>query len=177
MALLAAPLIHARDLPTLKRALSGLSPGSDIELVVFGAERAEALDLALPLHQVGQLRDTVSLSLLYSACDLFVLPALQDNLPNTLMEALACGTPCVAFDTGGVSDLLQHQQNGYLAKLKDPDDLQRGIHWVLAQDWFPWELHKQTVERYSLEGISEQYIRLYGTLTGNSNGGSHQETP
>ena len=161
----------------LKRALSGLSPGSNIELVVFGAERAEALDLALPLHQVGQLRDTVSLSLLYSASDLFVLPALQDNLPNTLMEALACGTPCAAFDTGGVSDLLQHQQNGYLAKLKDPDDLQRGIQWVLAQDWFPWELHKQTVDRYSLEGISEQYIRLYRTLIGNSNSRSHQETP
>ena len=148
----------------LRDALGGLDAANGIELVVFGGEWAEELALDLPLHPVGQLRDEQSLCLLYNACDVYVLPALQDNLPNTLMEALACGTPSVAFDSGGVADLVQHKQNGYLAGLRDSADLLKGIQWTLSQAWYAEALHQQSAERYSTERISEQYIDLYRSL-------------
>lgn len=148
----------------LREAIGGLDASDGVDLVVFGAQAAETLELNLPLHQIRELQDELSLSLLYNACDVYVLPALQENLPNTLMEALACGTPCVAFDTGGVSDLVQHQQNGYLAAPKNPTDLLRGIQWALSQAWYADALHQQSVERYSFERISERYMQLFRSL-------------
>ena len=150
----------------LREAFSSFGGDSGVELAVFGADDTGAIDLDVPMHRIGKLRDIVSLNLLYSACDVFVLPALQDNLPNTLMEALACGTPCVAFDTGGVGDLLQHQENGYLAQLADTADLLQGIKWSLAQEWWPDRIHQQVVKRYAAARISEQYIELYKSILG-----------
>ena len=154
----------------LRDALRHLSEGardrpskSDIEIVVFGAEPAQDLDLHLPCHQMGYLSDSASLCLLYSACDVFALPALQENLPNTLMESLACGTPCVAFDNGGVGDLIQHKRNGWLARLKDSADLARGIQWALAQSP-PRTISQQTLKRFDLGRITAQHIQLYQSL-------------
>lgn len=148
----------------LREALGGLEARDGVEVAVFGAETIDAPELDLPLHNMGQLRDELSLNLLYNACDVYVLPAQQDNLPNTVMESLASGTPCVAFDSGGLADLVQHQENGYLAKAKDPVDLLRGIQWTLAQSWYADALHQQSRERYSFQRISDQYLRLYRSL-------------
>ena len=153
----------------LREALSAFAGSDGVELVIFGADNEDkggSIDLDVPMRRTGILRDDVSLNLLYSACDVFVLPALQDNLPNTLLEALACGTPCVAFDSGGIGDLLQHQENGYLAQLEDAEDLRRGIEWSLAQEWWPERIHQQVVERYAADRVSEQYIGLYQSILG-----------
>lgn len=153
----------------LREALSAFAESDGVELVIFGADNEDnggSIDLNAPMRRTGMLRDNVSLNLLYSACDVFVLPSLQDNLPNTLLEALACGTPCVAFDTGGIGDLLQHQENGYLAQLADAADLRRGIEWSLAQEWQPERIHQQVAERYAADRISEQYIKLYQSILG-----------
>ncbi len=148
----------------LQEALRHIAGDSGVELVVFGAESEESISVEVPLHQMGILRDSVSLSLLYSACDAFVLPALQDNLPNTLLEALACGAPCVAFDTGGMGELVQHQKNGYLAKLMDAGDLLRGIEWTLAQEWSAERIHQGVVESFAAQRISDRYIRHYQSI-------------
>lgn len=153
----------------LREALSVFSESDGVELVIFGADNEDnggLIELDVPMHRTGILRDNVSLNLLYSACDVFVLPALQDNLPNTLLEALTCGTPCVAFDAGGIGDLLQHQENGYLAQLADAADLRRGIEWSLAQEWWPERIHQQAAERYAADRISEQYIGLFQSILG-----------
>ena len=68
---------------------------------------------------------------LYSAANVYVTPAIEDNLPNTVMEALACGTPVVAFNTGGIPDMVDHLQNGYLAQFKSGIDFAKGINYVL----------------------------------------------
>lgn len=148
----------------LRDALQLLPNDTDIELVVFGSEHPQALDVSLPMHQVGRLADSVSIALLYSACDVFVAPSTQDNLPNTILESLACGTPCVAFDTGGLPDMIQHQNNGYLAKLRDDKDLAKGIQSVLKQDISPMTIHQQMAEQYSLPYIAGQYGELYQSL-------------
>lgn len=148
----------------LRDALRLLPDESDIELVVFGADQPQHLDVALAVHQIGRLQDTVSLALLYPACDVFVLPSMQDNLPNTLLESLACGTPCVAFETGGISDLIQHQRNGYLAKLRDTNDLVHGIQWTLGQSFAPAVIHHNIVNSYGLAQVIEQFSRLYQSV-------------
>ena len=148
----------------LRDALKRLPEDSDIELVVFGADQAQRLAVDLTVHQIGRLGDEVSMALLYSACDVFVLPSLQDNLPNTILEALACGTPCVGFDVGGIPDLIQHQHNGYLAQFQDVDDLATGIRWVLEQSLQPTMIHQGIARQYASSHIAEQYKQLYRSL-------------
>jgi len=148
----------------LREALTQIRTDTDIELVVFGSEQPQDLGVNLPVHQVGRLQDNVSMAVLYSACDVFVLPSLQDNLPNTILESLACGTPCVVFDAGGMRDLIQHQTNGYLATLRDTDDLANGMTWVLSQPPNPDVIHQDIVRRFALPHIAEQYRQLYTTI-------------
>lgn len=146
--------------------LAGQLPGESAELVLFGASRPEKPeDLGFRTHYLGAQHDDISLALLYSAADLFVLPSLQENLPYTVMEALACGTPCVAFDQGGVADLIEHRRNGYLARAFDPADLARGIAWVLESPERAGELSVQArlkVEReFGAELVARRHIELY----------------
>lgn len=148
----------------LREAFQLLPQDANIELVVFGAEQEQDLDVNLPIHQVGRFYDNPSMALLYSACDVFVAPSTQDNLPNTVLESLACGTPCVAFNIGGMPDLIQHQANGYLATLSDEQDLANGIQWVLKQSLFPVDIHQQVREKYALPQIAERYYEVYKNL-------------
>ena len=126
----------------LREALGGIS-AETVELVIFGSPQREALKLGITTHQVGRLQDDVSLSLLYSAADVYVLPTLQEALGNTLVEALACGTPCVTFDGSGAVDVVQHQRTGYVARLKDSADLLAGIEWVLFPDMAEKEIARK----------------------------------
>ena len=141
----------------------GIADG-ETELVVFGSARPETLDVGLPVHQLGRFHDEVSLGMLYSACDVYVLPTTQEALGKTLMEALACGTPCVAFAGTGPDDMIGHRFDGYLAQMKDGADLAAGIEWALAQDWSRADLHARIVARYGVERISERYVNLYESL-------------
>ncbi len=118
--------------PTLQR-LKQSGWQDCIELVIFGASEPEAPEnLGFPCHYLGQIHDDLSLSIMYAASDLLLVPSTQDNLPNTIMEAISCGTPCVAFNIGGMPDMIDHQQNGYLAPPFDCEDLANGINWVLT---------------------------------------------
>lgn len=148
----------------LRDALQQLPESNNIELVVFGSQHPLDLSVNLPVHQIGRLQDEVSLSLLYSACDVFVAPSLQDNLPNTILEALACGTPCIAFNTGGIPDLITHKQNGYLAKPYVIDDLTNGILWTMNQTWQPGQIHQKIADHYASHHIAEQYKKLYQSI-------------
>lgn len=96
---------------------------------------------------------------------------MQDNLPNTVMESLACGTPCVAFDIGGMCDMIEDKKNGYLAKPFDVDDLARGITWVL-EDKERWvalsQRGREKVENdFTVKTQAEKYISLYQSLIAN----------
>jgi glycosyltransferase involved in cell wall biosynthesis len=145
--------------------LTGSDQRDNIEIIIFGSFERYATDLGFKAHYLGWQRDDVSLARLYSAADVFVMPSIQENLPYTVMEAMACGTPCVAFNQGGVPDLIDHEQNGYLARPFDPADLARGIAWVMGNDKLHQELSmnaRRKVERgFALKKVAEQHLALY----------------
>jgi len=76
---------------------------------------------------LGRIDSDTHLALFYSAVDAFVLPSLQDNLPNTILESMACGTPCIAFDCGGVPDMVRPEETGWLAACGDSSALAAAI--------------------------------------------------
>ena len=141
------------------------------ELIVFGAGKPEnPPDFGLPVHYLGLLHDDVSLALLYSSADVMITPSRLDNLPNTVVESLACGIPVVAFDVGGMPDMLDHKINGYLAKPFDTSDLATGINWVLSDENRHKELCIKAREKamtcFDIKKVARQYAELYGVIIG-----------
>jgi len=120
-------------IPALQQ-LQAEGKAEQIELVVFGASRGDAEQVTgIKTHYMGRLHDDISLCLLYNAADIFVAPSLQDNLPNTLVESLACGTPCVAFDIGGMGDLVGTSVMGGLCADVTPPSFAKALIDVLSQ--------------------------------------------
>lgn len=153
-----------KGLSHLAQALSRLRDRDDVELVLFGANHP-LVDVGLKAHHVGQIENDQVLALLYSAVDVFVAPSVQDNLPNTVMEALACGTPCVAFHIGGMHDMIDHQQSGYLAKPFDAADLAHGLEWTMAnRAALVGHARTEAAARYDIVQIAARYVALYAEV-------------
>ena len=156
----------------LQPALQSLSKSGlqdKIEVVVFGfSEPNRPLNLGFKTHYLGRLNDQTSLAIAYSAADVFVAPSIQDNLPNTVIEAIACGTPCVAFKIGGMPDMIEHQQNGYLAQPYDIEDLAKGIAWILADDdrylHLAHRARQKAEQGFTLELQARRYLDLYNEI-------------
>jgi glycosyltransferase involved in cell wall biosynthesis len=137
-----------------------------LELLVIGASQPEKTpDFGFYSHYLGTMNDDITLALAYSAADVFVAPSIQDNLPNTVMEAIACGTPSVAFEIGGMPDMIEHKQNGYLAKPYEIDDLAQGIAWVIENKERHQKLSTRArikvEEEFTLEIQGNRYLSLY----------------
>lgn len=153
----------------LKEALGHLrNHRQDIELVVFGNRQQQQELPQLKTHYLGHLSDDTTLCLAYAAADVFVAPSEQDNLPNTMTEAMASGTPCVAFDIGGMSDIIDTGENGHLARPFDTEDLARGIDLIL-QDEASRQRHSRQArakaERcFGLELMARRYAALFAEL-------------
>lgn len=114
----------------LLEALESLR-GSGYRLLLLGDAPPTPLRLPVEAHWLGRLNDDVSLALAYSSADVFVASSTEENLANTVIEAMACGVPCVAFNVGGMPDIVHPGRNGYLATPFATDDLARGIVSVL----------------------------------------------
>ena len=140
----------------------------ELLIVVFGGNSEEiAALLPYPVYHVGYIRDAEKMIDLYNAVDLFVIPSMEDNLPNTIMEAMACGIPCVGFDVGGIPEMIDHRQNGYVAEYKNADDLANGIHWILEEadpEILSTNARKKVEQSYSEEIVAKQHITLYHSL-------------
>jgi glycosyltransferase involved in cell wall biosynthesis len=124
-------------------------------LIIFGSSQPQnPPDFGFPTQYLGKLNDDIALSLVYSAADVFVAPSQEDNLPNTVLESLACGTPSVAFKIGGMPDLIEHQKNGYLAQPFDIKDLAHGIQWILDNTEQVHQLLDRAIKKVETEAIS-----------------------
>jgi len=153
---------------------------NEIELVIFGSSNPKfPLTSNFITHYQGILHDDASLISLYSASDVMVLPSLHENLSLTIMEALSCGLPVVAFDTGGNSDLIEHKKNGYLANPYDTKDFALGIEWILGSANYN-DLCKNARTKIQNEFdnniIVNKYIELYKIIQVSKLGCKHNLT-
>ncbi|MBR7053988.1 MAG: glycosyltransferase family 4 protein [Prevotella sp.] len=134
-------------------------------VVVLGGHAEEVEGLlplkAYPLGYVGEERKVVDV---YNASDVFVLPSLSENLPNTIMEAMACGVPCVGFKVGGIPEEIDHLKTGYVAEYRNAKSLMDGIHWVLCQA----DHHSlstaavcKVAANFSQDSVALRYIEVY----------------
>ncbi len=151
-------------LPDTLRVLAKSHDPDQCELVVFGADGdRDAVLHGYKVHFLGNLVDEGELVSAYCSADVVVFPAEMDNLPNIIKEATACGTPCVAFNVGGMPDMIRHKDSGFLATPYKPEELAEGIRWVLGQ---PAESLSRKVRKYAEELHDERnrvadYLNVY----------------
>ena len=139
-------------------------------VVVFGKDSDYIKDRipfnVYPLDYVSNEHDLVNI---YNAVDLLAIPSLEDNLPNTVMEAMACGTPCVGFQVGGIPEMIDHLHNGYVAKYCSYDDFANGLYWTLQESEYQSlseEASRKVANKYSESAIAKKYIDIYNQVTG-----------
>lgn len=143
----------------LKDALRYLDPERYL-LVIFGNDGATAIDKRYEIIEIGKITSDRKLACLYSAGDVFVAPSIQENLSNAVMESLACGTPVVAFNIGGMPDLIKPEYNGYLAKPYDSKDLARGIDRC-AEANMTMNCVSYCEKYFDMKTIAKRYIEYY----------------
>lgn len=148
----------------LTAALSVLNE-PNMELVIFGSSKpAEGSPFSFPAYYMGKIRDELTMQLLYSAANVVVVPSLQENLSNVIVESLACGTPVVGFDIGGNGDMIVHQHTGFLAKPFDPESLADGIYWAihhLLDNQISINAREKAVKTFDRSVVVPQYVALY----------------
>ena len=151
----------------LREALLHLAPLKDqVELVMCGKMKSESeISFGLNVHLTGYVADPLVMADLYRAADLFVTPSLEENLPNMIMEAMACGTPCVGFRIGGIPEMISHRHTGYLAHYRSSEDLAAGIRWLLdAPASVKEEARKFVEDHYTPQVVAAQYLAVYRSL-------------
>ena len=134
-------------------------------VIILGGHAEEVADqLPFKTFPLGYVNDEQRIVRVYNAADVFVLPSLSENLPNTIMEAMACGVPCIGFNVGGIPEEIDHRKNGYVAAYRDSEDLARGIRWVLCEadrQQLSAQAVRKVAHNYSQSSVALQYVEVY----------------
>jgi glycosyltransferase involved in cell wall biosynthesis len=146
-----------------------LIPLNEICLAIIGEmDPADLVKIPVKSELLGYLKDPGRIVEINQASDIYVLPSLEDNLPNTILEAMSCGLPTVAFQIGGIPDLVDHKETGYLADPKSSASLAEGINWVYKQlktsNALSIKARNKAMEGYSYKKIGEKYLEIYQSL-------------
>ena len=150
-------------------SLDRLPADSNLEAIVFGAGKLDRTPRSLrKLHQFGFVDDQATQAAIYSACDFVIVPSREDNQPSVGLEAMACGTPVVAFDAGGIKEFVQAGSTGMLAPVGDKTRLAEAIQWMLNHPEarrHMGERSRLTILRdFDITQQSAQYLQIYKTL-------------
>lgn len=141
---------------------------ADAEVIILGKGKAENFrNMPVKVHFLGKISDAGQMVQAYNAADMLVVPSLEDNLPNTIMEAMACGTPAVGFGTGGIPEMIGHLESGFLSAPKSASLLSEGIQWVLKHNEngaVSASARRKVLQHYSEEVVARQYSQLYDSL-------------
>jgi len=141
-----------------------------VELVVFGCrEPSPKPNFGKPVHYLGRLADDVSLAAAYNAADVMVVPSRQEAFGQTASEAMACGTPVVSFDVGGLKDIIDHEINGYKATPFDVNDLSHGLRFILEHPDKPRldrDAREKALRQFENSVVAQQFRSLYQTVCG-----------
>lgn len=145
----------------LHRALDKINK-DDIVLCAIGEDN-EILDSLKNVIKLGKINDNNQMSLAFSAADVFVIPSLMDNLPNTVLESLMCGTPVIGFPVGGIPDLVIDGKNGILAKEISVQALQEAmcLFFETSDGFDANKIRKDAISRYDISIQAKKYIRLF----------------
>jgi glycosyltransferase involved in cell wall biosynthesis len=148
------------------QALANNEWENEIELIVFGSSKPpNPPELGMKTHYLGHLPGDLSLGLLYAAADVMVVPSIQEAFGQTASEAMACGTPVVAFGATGLLDIVDHKRTGYLAQPFDAEDLAKGIAWVIEDEerWqaLSHQARQKVEDEFAIESVAQRYAELY----------------
>lgn len=139
-----------------------------IGIVAVGKEADALSDLfPYPVYSQGYISDVQIMVNVYNACDVFFMPSLQENLPNTIAEAMACGVPCIASKVGGIPQMIHHLENGYLAQPRQAASMVQGLEWFLFQcDKVAVSKAARAfaIAQYSEQNVATKYIEIYNCV-------------
>ncbi len=141
-----------------------------IEIVVLGSSNKNDFnEIPFEVTFTGRLDDINKLVLFYSAADLFIAPSVQENLSNTVMESLACGTPVLAFNIGGMPDMIENSVNGFLVDNISAYELSKGMQRFIEMDIISRKrlrehARKKVMDHFSPARIADQYTSVYKKL-------------
>ncbi|MHC4438556.1 MAG: glycosyltransferase, partial [Planctomycetota bacterium] len=118
------------------------------------------------IRNVGYIDSESSMRAYYSAAEAYLLPSVADNSPLGIIESLACGTPVISFNVGGIPELVDHQKTGYIAEYKNTKDLSNGIEWLmsLSSDMMvemSKECAQKTMKKHALRMQMKDYLDVY----------------
>lgn len=149
------------------KAIQKLNQDYDnIHFIIFGEISKKLLNIE-NITNYPEIDDENKLRNIYNLSDIFLSPSLQDNLPLTVMESLSCGTPVVAFDVGGMKDLILHRKNGYLALENNFDDFYEGIKFFINRNlkkkinYLEIIEYKKFMSNFDPKKISNDYYKIY----------------
>lgn len=140
----------------------------EIGIIILGKEadffREQIPFTVYPINYTNNTKDIINI---YNSSDLYAIPSLEDNLPNMIMESMACGVPCVGFNIGGIPEMIDHEENGYIAQYKSANDFANGIYWLLAnkdKESLSKNAILKVTKTYNEEKVANEYINLYKKL-------------
>lgn len=153
----------------LEKAFEKLS-SNEIVLCAIGNSNVNIGNLDNVI-KLGPIYDERLMALAYSAADLFVIPSLMDNLPNTVLESIMCGTPVVGFPVGGIPDMIENGVNGYLADEISVDSLTLTIKkfFELSDSFDRNKIRDLALEKYDLNIQAKGYIQLFNKINNKTN--------
>lgn len=150
-----------KGFPLLEKALSLLE--NDVTLIVAGTGQLPDKIGKATVKHFGLVKDKTLLNELYGACDVMVNPSLDDISSNTVIEAMACGRPVVAFKTGGIPELVA-ETNGLIAKDKTAIELANTINAILKMNFDPAAINTKALKEHSFSVIAEKYLAVYNKV-------------
>lgn len=151
-----------KGMPVLLETLSQKLPANPL-LVTIGQPMKADMS-GLDILQLGSIHSDSQMALAYSAADLFIIPSMEDNLPNTVIESLSCGTPVIGFRTGGIPEMIKQGINGMLADEKTAASLKIAIEKGLTSDYNVQTIRQDAVSRYDLKVQAKAYSRLFQSI-------------
>ncbi|WP_157686600.1 glycosyltransferase [Nonlabens sp. Hel1_33_55] len=155
-----------KGIKILLRSLRLINQENHLLCIAGDVKDLDLDDFQCETHLLGHIKDDRIMSLCYNAADVFIIPSLMDNLPNTVLESLMCGTPVIGFAIGGIPDMIIDEENGILVKHISPQNLAKAIsEFFLNANTFDREsISQKAIEKYSLEIQAASYVKLYNRV-------------